>query len=344
MRKIRLGRTGLMVSALGFGGIPIQRLGEAEAVRVVQRCLELGVTFLDTAHGYSNSEERIGKAIAGRREGLALATKSHALEGNAFRAELEQSFQRLNVQRIDLVQFHNVATEEEYAQVIAPGGPLDMAREAQAVGRIGHIGVTSHSLGMAIKLVQTGHFETLMFPFCFATPEPLDELIPLCRQHDVAFIAMKPMGGGLLENATLAFKYLRQFPDVLPLVGVQSVAEIEEIVTVMEGPAEITAVERAEMQRLTEELGTRYCRGCDYCQPCRQQISISWVMRLRSHAKRFPVERFYGASSQAIIAQAETCADCGECEERCPYKLEIRQAMRENTAWYHEQMALYRAR
>jgi predicted aldo/keto reductase-like oxidoreductase len=342
VNTIRLGKTNLMVSALGFGGIPIQRLTEEEAIRVVQHCMDLGVTFVDTAHGYTTSEERVGKAIAGRREGLVLATKSHALDGKSFREELEQSFQRLGVQYIDLVQFHNISNQEQYEQVTAPGGPLEVLREVQAAGRVGHIGVTSHNLDMALKMVPSGHFETLMFPFCLATTEPADEIIPLCRQHDVGFIAMKPMGGGLLEDATLAFKYLRKFPDILPLVGMQSISEVEQNVALMEGLAEISAAEQAEMDRIRQEMDARYCRGCDYCQPCTQGISISTVMRLRSFAKRFPVERFLGDWGQSLIAKAETCADCGDCESRCPYELAIREMMRENVAWYHEQMALYR--
>jgi predicted aldo/keto reductase-like oxidoreductase len=314
VRKIRLGKTALMVSEVGFGGIPIQRLDEDEAVQVVRRCLELGVTFLDSANGYTTSEERIGKAIAGRREGLVLATKSGARDAKTCREHLELSFRRLGVEHIDLFQFHNVSTEEHYEQVIAPGGMLEVVREAQAAGRVSHIGVTSHSLKMALTLVASGYFETLMFPFCFATPEPTEELIPLCRKHDVAFIAMKPMGGGLLESASLAFKYLRQFPDILPLVG------------------------------LSQELGTRFCRGCDYCQPCPQGISISMAMRLRSHIKRFHADRFYGQEFQSLVARAETCTDCGDCESRCPYELTIRETLRENIAWYHEQIALYQGR
>ena len=339
MNKIRLGKTNLSVSALGFGGIPIQRLSDEEAIRVVQRCLDLGVTFLDTAHGYSTSEERIGAAIAGRREGLVLATKSHAVAPAAFREELEQSFQRLGVGHIDLFQFHNVSTPQQYEQILASGGPLDLVREAQAAGRIGHLGVTSHSLRMALVLAASGHFETMMFPFCLVTTEPVAELIPLCRQHDVAFIAMKPMGGGLLEDPVLAFKYLRQFPDILPLVGVQSTAEIEQIVSLMEGPAVLTEAESLEIRRLRDELSPRFCRGCGYCQPCPQDIEIPMVLRLRSHAKRFPRERFYGPWGQAMVTQAGTCADCEECESRCPYQLPIREMMRENVIWYHEQTA-----
>ncbi len=343
MQTIELGTTGLMVSEVGFGGIPIQRLSEEEAVRVVRHCLDLGVTFLDTAHAYTTSQARIGKAIAGRRQGLVLATKNHGLDGETFRERMEISFDRLGLQHIDLYQLHNVTEEEELESILVPGGPLDVAREAKAAGRIGHIGVTSHSPEMAKTLVKSGHFETLMFPFNFIMREPAEDLIPLCRERGVGFIAMKPMGGGLLEKATLAFKFLRQYPDALPLVGIQAFEEIEQIVAVMEGPAELTEAEEAEMARLREELGTRFCRACGYCQPCPQEISISSVLRLRSHAKRFSAERFFGEWGQSMVAKAETCVECGDCEPRCPYDLPIREMIRENVAWYREQEALYEA-
>jgi len=343
VRKIRLGKTGLLVSELGFGGIPIQRLGEEEAVRVVQRCLDLGLTFLDTASSYTTSEERIGKAIAGRRDGLVLATKSGARDAATCREHLELSLQRLGVEHIDLFQFHNVSTEEHYEQVMAPGGLLEVARQAQAAGRVGHIGVTSHNLDMAIKLVASGEFETLMFPFCLVTPEPLEKLIPLCRQRDVAFLGMKPLGGGLLENVTLAIKYLRQFPDLLPVAGVQACWEIEEIVAAMEGPAAFTEAERAEGERLRRELGARFCRGCDYCQPCPQEIHISVVLRLRGFARRSPLEQVFGEWGQSLIARAAECAECGECETRCPYRLPIREMLADHVAWYSEARSRYEA-
>ena len=333
----------MQVSEVGLGGIPIQRLDEDEAIRVVQRCLGLGVNYIDTAHGYGNSEERIGKAIAGRRDGLIIATKSHGFDAATFRAEMEQSFQRLNVEHIDLFQFHWIRNQEQYDQVTAKGGALDIAREAQEAGRIGHIGVTSHNMDIAIKMVESGHFETMMFPFNFITREPADELIPACRKHDVGFIAMKPMAGGLLENATLAFKYLRQEPDVVPLVGIQDVGEIEEIATIVEGPTAFTVDEEAEVERMRGELGTRFCRACDYCQPCTQGIGISQMMRIRGFGKRTHPDSFFGDWGQPLVAKAETCVDCGDCEARCPYELPIREMMRENVAWYHEQMALYRA-
>ena len=339
MRKVRLGKTDLMVSEVGFGGIPIRRLSEDEAIRVIRRSIELGVTLIDTACGYGTSEERIGRAIAGRREGLILATKSPARDGETFRQNLETSFERLGVEHIDLFQFHNVANEEAYQQIQVPGGPLDIAREAKAANRIGHIGVSSHSLELSLKMVESGNFETLMFPFNFVTDEAVEKLLPACRENDVGFIAMKPLGGGILENATLDFKYLRQFPDIVSIPGIETMGEIEEILSIMEGPGELTVEERAEMERIRRDVGTRFCRRCGYCQPCPQEVNIGVMMHLRSFARRLPEESVFGEWGRAIVASVEQCADCGECEAKCPYALPVREIMAENVVWYQQEMA-----
>ncbi len=341
MRQVPLGRTGLTVSEVAFGGIPIQRLTEQEAVAVVTRCLDLGITCLDTAHGYGTSEERIGKAIAGRREGLVLATKSPARQAGPFREQMDLSFERLGVEYIDIFQFHNIATQEALDQVLAPGGPYEIALEAKARGRIGHIGVTSHSLDLAIQMAGMDLFETLMFPFNYVTHEPADRLIPLCREKGIGFIAMKPMGGGMLEDATLSFKFLRQYAGVLPVVGIEQTAEIEEIVGIFEGSTAFTAAETARMNEIVERLGTRFCRRCDYCQPCPQGIQISTVLNIKSFARRMPPERVYGEWGRSLIAIAESCIRCGQCESRCPYSLPVSDMVAENAAWYSEQMALH---
>ena len=332
MHQVRLGRTGLMVSAVAFGGIPIQRLTEDEAVKVVRHCLDCGVNFIDTANGYTTSEERVGKAIEGRREGLIIATKSGARTGDGVREHLALSLARLGVETIDLYQFHGVSTEETYKQTLAAGGPLDVAREAQAAGKIRHIGITSHSLEIATEAVRSDYFETIMFPFNFVANEEAEKLIPVAKQHDVGFIAMKPMGGGMLENATIAFKYLRRFANVIPVVGIQRTEEIDEIVAVMDGPAEMNPSEEAELARIKEELGTRFCRRCNYCQPCPQEISISVVLTFESFVKRMPVERLLSGGLARAMGTAETCLKCGECETRCPYGLPIREMIDEALA------------
>jgi predicted aldo/keto reductase-like oxidoreductase len=337
MKEIRLGRTGLTVSALGFGGIPIQRLSELEAVDVVRHCLDLGITFLDTANGYTTSEERIGQAIAGRREGLVLATKTGSRDGKGVQEHLDLSLERLGVETIDLYQLHCVSNEEDYERVLAPGGPLDVVREAQASGQVAHIGLTSHSMEIALKVVRSGHFETIMFPFNFIAHEAAQELIPLALEHDVGFIAMKPLAGGALDNATLAFKYLRQFPQILPIPGIERVEEIREIVALMEGPAEMTAGEREEIERLRKELGNRFCRRCGYCQPCPEGISVQLIMILDSLIKRMPPDNVFADLSQ-VVDGAESCVECGECEEKCPYELPIREMIKEHVALFREEM------
>jgi len=339
--RVRLGKTGLMVSAVGLGGIPIQRCKEEEATKVVRRCLDLGVNFIDTANGYGNSEERIGRAIAGRPEGLILATKSHAREGSEVRQHLELSLRRLRVDYIDLYQLHNVSNSGDFEKSLAPGGPLDVVREAQAAGQVGHIGITCHSMEVALEATQSGFFETMMFPFNFISDEATEKLIPLGRERDVGFIVMKPMGGGLLENATIAFKYLRQFPDAVPIVGIERLEEIEEITAIMEGDPQMTPAEEAEMERLRAELGTRFCRRCGYCQPCPEGVPIQMIMTLESMMKRFPPEGFFPKWGTEIVPQAENCVQCGECEEKCPYHLPIREMMEEHLALFHNQKEVH---
>ena len=291
MKTTRLGKTGLEVSRIGFGGIPIQRPTEAEAIRVVQRCLDLGVTFLDTATGYTTSEERIGKAIVGRREQLILATKTPARDRATALQHLELSLKRLQVDAIDLWQLHNVSTLEAFDQVLGPDGALEAAYQAVEAGKVRHIGISSHSMDVALKAVPLGHFETIQFPFNFVTSEPADSLLPLARQHNVGFIAMKPLGGGLLSDARLCLKYLLQFDGVVPDPGIQRVEEIEEIAGIVAGPWELTPEERQAIERIRAEVGTRFCHRCGYCEPCSQGVCISTVMNVQSFWKRMPSER-----------------------------------------------------
>ncbi|MFC2010640.1 aldo/keto reductase [Chloroflexota bacterium] len=336
MEKIRLGRTELMVSRLGFGGIPIQRLSDEGAVEVIRRCLDLGVTFIDTANGYTTSEERIGRAVAGRRQDVIIATKSGARTREGVEEHLALSLKRLGTDYIDIYQFHGVSTMEALEQVLDPNGPIAVAEEAKRKGQIRHISISSHSMEVSKEAVKSDRFETIMFPFNFITNEAADQLLPLARENDVGFIAMKPMAGGMLENATIAFKYLFQFPDIVPIPGIEKIEEIEEIVGILEESPEMTPADEKEMQRLRDELGTRFCRRCDYCQPCTAGISISLVMTSPSFAKRMPPERFFSGFIAEGLEKAAECVACHECEERCPYGLPITDMISERVKWFDE--------
>ncbi len=337
MRKISLGATGMVVSEIGFGGIPIQRLSHDQAVLVVRKCLDLGVTFLDTANAYTTSEERIGEAVRDRREDLVLATKTQARDGKGVAKHLALSLERLGVETIDLYQFHCVSTEEDYQKVLAPGGPLDLVRQAQTSGVVRHIGLSSHSMTVALKAVQSGFFETIMFPFNFIAREAADVLIPVALEREVGFIAMKPLAGGALDDATLAFKYLRQFPQVLPIPGIERAAEMEEIIAIAEAPQGLTPQEQAAIERMRSELGNRFCRRCGYCQPCPQGVSIQSLMILDSVIKRMPAANIFSGLSEEVES-AEECIECGECEEKCPYGLPIREMIQEHIDLFHREM------
>jgi aryl-alcohol dehydrogenase-like predicted oxidoreductase len=227
VEKIRLGKTGLIVTRLGFGGIPIQRLNEADAVAVVRKCLDLGINYFDTANGYSTSEERIGKAVKGRRHDVFIATKTFPGTPEIIEKNLDLSLKRLDTDYIDIYQFHGINEKATLDRILEPeNGLYKVFEKARKAGKIRHIGITSHQMDAAKLEVKSGKFETIMFPFNFITNEPAKELLPLCREQDMGFIVMKPLAGGMLNNAAICFKYLLQFPDVVAIPGIEKIPEI----------------------------------------------------------------------------------------------------------------------
>ena len=325
MDKVRLGRTGLMVSRIGYGGIPIQRVPEEDAIAVVQRCLGHGINFIDTANSYTTSEERIGKAIKKfNRKDLIIATKSSSRDADKLAEHLAKSLKRLDTDYIDIYQFHGVNDDATLEKVLDPAGPMKVVQKALKDGVIKHLGISCHAKDTAIKAIKSGKFETLMFPFNFVTNEPGEEILPLCRQYDVGFIAMKPLAGGMLDNVPVACKYLLQFPDVVPLIGIEKTAEIDEIVGIANKSWRLTPSEKKELDRMKNELGKEFCRRCDYCQPCPAGIGISSVMVYAGFEKRMPAKTVFEGWVAPLMEKVYDCQDCGDCEERCPFKLPIR--------------------
>ena len=338
MEKIKLGKTGLMVTRLGFGGIPIQRLTEADAVKVVQKCLDLGVNYLDTANGYTTSEERIGKAVKGRRHDVFIATKTFPGTPDIIEKNLDLSLKRLDTDYIDIYQFHGINDKATLDKILDPeNGLYKVFEKAKQAGKIRHIGITSHQMDAAKLEVQSDKFETIMFPFNFITNEPAKELLPLCSEHDMGFIVMKPLAGGMLDDAMLCFKYLLQVPEAVTIPGIEKISEIEEIASIYEGPKKITPAEFTRMKRMITELGTRFCRRCDYCQPCDQGIPISMIMTFPTFVKRLPPDWYL--KSPFIpegMEKAKNCTECGECESRCPFNLPIREMLKEGYNLYEQ--------
>ncbi len=323
LQRVRFGRTGLVVTKLAFGGIPIQRVSRRDAIRLVRDALELGINFIDTAHGYGHSEELFGEAIQTvRRDSVVIATKSPAADGKTLLSDLDESLRRLRTDHIDIFQLHNVASSKKMAAVMAPRGAFEGLKEGIRAGKIRFAAFSSHSLPIAAEMIRTGGFDAVQIPFNFLDCQAAEEVIPLAQQADMGVIAMKPLGGGLLEDARLCFRYLLQFPGVIPDPGIETLPQLCEILEVVESSGPLTAeeIERIEQHRI--RLGKEWCHRCDYCQPCPQHIPISTVLIAKSFARRMPAEKAQSFVAEGFKA-AENCQECRECVQRCPYHLEI---------------------
>ena len=339
MDKVRFGKTELMVSKIAFGGIPIQRLSFPEAEKVVRGAIDLGINFIDTANGYTDSEEKIGLAIKGLpRESLVIASKSHARDKKTFLENIDLSLKRLGVDYIDLYQHHGVSTPEDYEKLMGEDGAYEGMLEAIRVGKVRFPAFSSHSVPLAMQMMRDGKFVCVQLPFNYVDDEAAKEAIPLAKELDMGFIAMKPFGGGLLSDAKLSMRYLSQFDSIVPDPGIEKLSEIEEIVNISESGAGLSADDIATIARMKEELGASWCHRCEYCQPCPQKISISGVLTVETVIKRMPFERASMMGSRNMDA-ARTCIECRECVGRCPYNLNIPELLKEKLAIWDKYLA-----
>ena len=329
MKERILGRTGLKVKTLGFGGIPIQRISEKDSIEVVIRCYDLGINYYDTARGYTNSEERIGKALEDVRENVYLATKSHQRTYEGIMKEIDISLRNLRTDYIDVYQLHNIGNEEQWRQVLTKGGALEAVYELKDQGKIKHISVTSHNPDLAVEMVKSNHFATIMIPFNYLATKPAEELLPLCRKINVGTIIMKPFGGGAFSNANTALKYVYNNPNTdIVIPGVATITELEENWNVWQGDMKLTPEELELIEKDKQILGDKFCRSCNYCQPCPQGIPISTILRTETQVLR---RMGWSENRVKMVKEAkeklDTCIHCGLCESRCPYELPIQELL-----------------
>ena len=335
MRKVTLGRTGLEVSEAGFGGIPITRLSVEEAVDLVRHCLNRGITLCDTARVYGDSEIKIGQALEPVRDQVVLATKTVARDAEHAAGDVDTSLANLRTSRIDLYQLHQVGNEETLEKVLGPGGAYEALDRARRDGKIEFIGFSSHNIPTAIKACRTGLFATVQFPFNFVETEAADELFRVAREQDMGIIGMKPFGGGLLGRADLCFRFLQQYPHVVPIPGIQAKEEVDEIVELYGSPRPPTESEWAEIRRIRSELGAKFCHRCEYCMPCEKGVNIPGALIFRSQPKRFPPAMAI-AFATPNMKSVEKCEECWECASKCPYDLPIPELLKETLSLYKE--------
>jgi predicted aldo/keto reductase-like oxidoreductase len=338
MERIVLGRTGLEAYRLGFGGIPIQRVSEDQAVETVLHAIRRGVDFLDTSRAYTTSERRIGLALKQTDKKVVLASKSHSKTSEAVRADLETSLKELQREYIDLYQCHFVKDIEEYQKVTSSGGALKALRKAKQEGLIGHIGITSHSLDVLDHALDGELFDTIMVCFSFLEPLAREKVIPKALAKNIGVIAMKPFSGGFIENARAALKYALSQPGILVLGGVEHQDLFDQNWKVFEEGRPLSGPEKKEIEETQKRYDKVFCRRCDYCQPCTEEIPIQMVLGIRSMVKRMGKGILLKGRHREAIDKARNCSLCELCTGRCPYQLPIPELIKENLCWVDEQL------
>ena len=328
MEYVTLGKTGLSISRLGFGGIPIQRVDAAVTKTLVTEMAAKGINYIDTARGYTVSEEFLGEALEGVRDKFVLATKSMSRTKEGMAADIETSLKNLRTDYIELYQVHN-PTLEQLEQVMAPGGALEALKEAKEAGKIGHIGLTGHSLELFEKAVSLDWVETFMFPYNIVETQG-EELMRKCTEKNIGFIVMKPMAGGAIDDPELALRFICSNPDATVVIpGMYELKEIEQNLSAVENEAPLSEDELQKIAKIREQLGTNFCRRCNYCQPCSVGIDISTVFLLQGYYDRYGLVDWAKKRYDGLPVKASACVDCGACEPRCPYNLPIRQMLKE---------------
>ena len=322
MEYTNLGNTGLKVSRLGFGGIPIQRITQEEATALIHKLPEYGVNYIDTARGYTVSEEYLGIAMEGIRDKFVLATKSMARTREAMEKDIETSLKNLRTDHIDLYQVHN-APPAQMSIVTGEGGALEALLEAKAAGKIGHIGITAHEIGTFEMGLEMDWVETIMFPYNFVELQAAD-LIRKCAEKGKGFICMKPLAGGAIENAPLAMRFIASNKDITGNIpGMANEDELKQNVAAACDPAPLSEDDLKEVQNIRDTLGNQFCRRCNYCQPCTMGINISFCFTINGYLTRYGLKDWAIGRYKGMAVEPNACIECGMCESRCPYHLPI---------------------
>lgn len=326
MEKRKLGQSNLLVSPLGFGGIPIQRVSQTEAADLVRYAVEQGINFFDSARGYTDSEEKMGFGLKGIRQNVILATKSMARSGAALTEDIERSLRNFQTDWIDLYQCHNVRTEAEWAELTAPGSGLEALEKAREAGKIRYIGLTGHLPEMLLRVIKDYKFVSAQFPYNYIEQENRRELLEEITRQGLGTIIMKPLAGGALRQAGPALRFLLQKSFSVVIPGMDSREQIENNVAQVSQAFSEADAARLDLEK--GELGQDFCRRCEYCLPCTAGIHIPGLFLLEGYYQRYNLPEWSLERYKGTPIKADACTECGICETRCPYQLPIREKLK----------------
>ena len=331
MKQVTLGRTGIKTNKNGFGVLPIQRVSDEYAIMLLKKAYDAGITFFDTARAYSDSEKKIGMALADVRKDIFIASKTMSRTVEGFWKDLETSLEYLKTDYLDLYQLH---TPDFCPTPGDESGLYDALLKAKQQGKIRFIGMTNHKISVAVQAVQSGLYDTLQYQFNYLASQKDIDVVNMCKENNIGFIAMKGLSGGLLSHSDASYAWMDQFDNVLPIWGIQKESELDEFITYINTPPVLDDRIHAIIEKDRKELAEDFCRGCGYCMPCPVDIQINFCSRMSQFLRRSPSANWLTEDWQAKMKKIENCIDCGKCASKCPYNLDPPKLLRQHLADY----------
>lgn len=250
MEYVRLGKSNLMISRVAFGAMSLAKVGnEEEAFKLIRKAYEKGINFFDSSHDKPECEKLLGDSIGDIRSSVMIATKTSAQSGAEVLSDFETSLNDMHIDYIDLYQYcsDSFLPEEDSAD-----GIYKVLRKLKESKKCRAIGLVTEDLDIAEKAINSGLYDTIQFPFSMLSPDETIQLVKMCEENDVGFIAMQPLCGGVVDNIPLAYGFLNQYENVVPLWGAQSQEELEQILYFANHPPVIDEKFHSDVERIRQ--------------------------------------------------------------------------------------------
>ncbi len=329
-----LGKTRLKVSELAFGALQFARLKEHDAIKLARYAYDSGINLYDTAYSYPNSENLLGKSFKGIREYIYIITKSVKKDKKGFLEELGTSLKRLKTDYIDIYLFHCVSKVIEF-EAIKSSGVIDALINEKRKGKVRHIGFSCHNPSVIDRFYEVDDFSVLMIPLNFMTTEYIKRpLLEKFKENNIGLLAMKPFGGGRLIDIELCFKFLKKYPQVIPVAGMQTIEELRQNLEYVKNNEALAEADYKRIREISQELGTKFCRGCGYCMPCDNGIEIVDINFIKIYYKQFSSDDFLNLGLSEKVELARECTECGKCSQKCPFELNVPEIIKENITFF----------
>jgi len=364
MKLRQLGRTQLKVSEIGLGTEFLLSVPSKDVEAVIDRAVDEGVNYIDMFWARPEFRDHMGKALRSHRSklhltahlGSTLRDEQYAVSRDTERCKdfFDDFLLRTRTDYADVVFLHNCNTSEDFDGVMGNGGLLELAQDLVKSGKARFIGLSTHSVPTAIRAVESGAVDVLMFPVnlaSYAVPGK-QKLISTCAAHGIGLVAMKVFGGGSLlregrmiemedyqmgrqEMPGAASHYAKPTP-ITPIQCLAYVLDQQDVASVVPGCKSVSELEGvldyysasaderdyAHILPAFAEFATGECVYCNHCLPCPSKIDIGGLIRLLEQALHGLTEEL-AKTYEKLPNDASHCMGCAECTERCPFGVDV---------------------